>query len=145
MNLSQARLSHLTPGNNVARQEIVERAEGLLRASGRESVSLKQLCREIGIKERTLRNAFYDVRGLSPMRFAMRERLNDARRRLQGVGLEKGAVTRVATEYGFYELGRFAGSYKAVFGETPSETLRKRHQAACTASGTEAVPARRAR
>ena len=33
-------------------------------------------------------------------------------------------VTRIATDHGFYELGRFASRYRAVYGERPSETLR---------------------
>jgi AraC-like DNA-binding protein len=33
-------------------------------------------------------------------------------------------VTDIATELGFWELGRFSVKYRQIFGETPSTTLR---------------------
>ena len=34
-------------------------------------------------------------------------------------------VTDAAMRFGFRELGRFAVDYRAAFGESPSETLRR--------------------
>ena len=35
------------------------------------------------------------------------------------------AVTRAASDFGFWHLGRFAGQYRALFGEAPSTTLAR--------------------
>jgi hypothetical protein len=34
-------------------------------------------------------------------------------------------VTRIATDHGFWELGRFSVAYRTLFGETPLTTLRR--------------------
>ena len=107
-----------------SRRQVVDRAEALLRSRVGVGVSIAQLCRVAGVSERSLRNAFYDVRGMSPKRWAVRARLAEVRRALGDANGSRGAVTIIATEYGFFELGRFASTYKSVFGETPSETLR---------------------
>jgi transcriptional regulator GlxA family with amidase domain len=87
-------------------------------------VPLARLCRVVGVSERGLRNAFYSVRGMSPKRCILTERLERARRALRDSGTTPLTVTSVATDYGFYELGRFAATYKEAFGEVPSATLR---------------------
>jgi AraC family ethanolamine operon transcriptional activator len=112
------------PPRSESRQEIVERAETLLRAHIGQSLSLGRLCRVLGVKERSLRNAFYAVRGMSPKQAVRNARLHEVRRALQDASVKKGMITHVATDYGFYDLGRFAGTYKAMFGETPSKTLQ---------------------
>ena len=109
---------------STGRSQIVRRAEAFFRRHLGEPVSIAQLSSIAGVSERSLRNAFYDVRGMSPKRWAVRARLAEVRRALGDANGTRGAVTTIATDYGFFELGRFASTYRAVFGETPSATLR---------------------
>ena len=114
------------PETVAAKREIVERVEEYLRAHMDQPAPLSRICRLLGVSERGLRNAFYDVRGMSPTRSMRAERLRDVRRVLSDPATSASTVTCVAAAYGFYELGRFAGVYRRAFGEAPSETLRGR-------------------
>jgi AraC family transcriptional regulator, ethanolamine operon transcriptional activator len=107
-----------------SRRDVVERAEAHMRAHLDAPVSISTLCRVLGCSERGLRNAFYCVRGMSPKRCLLAERLWRVRHALLNPSTEPITVTGVAADYGFYELGRFAATYKEAFGEAPSETLR---------------------
>jgi len=113
-----------SPQRAVNRRLVVEQAEAFLKSHADESVPIERLCRVTGVSERTLRNAFHDVRGMSPKRFMLRARLDKVHRALLKTQGEAATVTNIATEHGFFELGRFAGQYKAAFGVSPSETLR---------------------
>jgi transcriptional regulator GlxA family with amidase domain len=107
-----------------SRQVVVERAEAYVRANFDAPMPVSTLCRLLGLSERSLRNAFYTVRGMSPKRCLVAERLEGVRRALCNGSTTRVTVTSAATRYGFYELGRFASTYRQAFGETPSETLR---------------------
>jgi AraC-like DNA-binding protein len=89
------------------RRGVVERTEAYVRAHAGETIPVSELCRVLGLSERTLRNAFHDVHGLAPKRWLVNERLHDVRRALCSAGASSTTVTRVATEHGFFELGRF--------------------------------------
>jgi transcriptional regulator GlxA family with amidase domain len=91
-------------------------------------IRIADLCRAAGVSERTLRNAFHAVYGLSPKRYLRRERFEVARRRLEVARGGRGIVTTVATDCGFFELGRFAVAYRELFGERPSDTARRREE-----------------
>lgn len=53
------------------------------------------------------------------------QRLYEARRLLRASCQNRTTVTQIAFGLGFWDLGRFAGRYHTLFGEHPSETLRK--------------------
>lgn len=52
-------------------------------------------------------------------------RMNMARRALARADIAQSTVTAIATEHGFDELGRFSVQYRKLFGEPPSQTLRR--------------------
>ncbi|HEY7288793.1 MAG TPA: AraC family transcriptional regulator [Vicinamibacterales bacterium] len=107
------------------RSQIVRRAEEFFKHHVGEPVSIARLSSVAGVSERSLRNAFYDMYTTSPKRYLRLWQLHQVRRALRSVRSDENTVTDVATLHGFYELGRFAGEYKALFGEAPSHTLQK--------------------
>lgn len=84
-----------------------------------------ELCRIIGISERSLRKLCHEQLGISPLRFLALRRLHLARQALLRADRHSTTVTTIATELGIWELGRFAVAYKALFGEAPSVTLHR--------------------
>ena len=87
--------------------------------------SVSALSSELRVSPRTLHKAFFEVTGVGPHAYFLRQRLNAARHRLAAADGQRASVTNIALELGFTELGRFAGRYRAFFGENPSQTLQR--------------------
>ena len=118
-------------------QHIVDRFEEVARAHLGELNRISDICAAIDVSERTLERAFQTIYGITASRHLHAVRLAEARKALLSVGAEAENVTQVAVRFGFYELGRFAGEYRAAFGESPSETARRGHSGAgCVAKKT---------
>jgi transcriptional regulator GlxA family with amidase domain len=90
-----------------------------------EPITIGQLSRVAGVRDRCLQLAFQARRGMSPIRFVLERRLAAAHALLCRAG-ESASVTDIATGVGFTHLGRFSVSYRHVFGESPSQTLQRR-------------------
>lgn len=88
-------------------------------------VPITRLCSQLRVSPSTLENSFKKITGLTPHTFFLRRRLNRARAALLDADEDANRVTDIALENGFTELGRFAVRYRQMFGETPSETLRR--------------------
>ena len=86
---------------------------------------IPELCTTIGVADRTLRVCCQEQLGMSPRRYLLLRRMNLARRALRDSAPGMTTVTEIATQYGFWQCGRFAGEYKSLFGETPSATLQR--------------------
>jgi AraC-like DNA-binding protein len=102
---------------------IMQRFRTALEARDDKAVYLPELGSRIGVSGRTLRLCCQEHLGMGPKRFLMLRRMHLARRALRKADADA-TVTDIATEFGFWELGRFAVEYKALFGESPSETLQ---------------------
>jgi transcriptional regulator GlxA family with amidase domain len=85
---------------------------------------MPEISKKIGVSGRMLRSACQQQLGVSPNHYVMLRRMRSARRALLKADPETTRVTDIATEHGFWELGRFAVNYRQVFGESPSATLK---------------------
>ena len=81
------------------------------------------ICRTLGVSERTLQYAFRAYVDMSPLAYLRLRRLNRVRTTLRASDPQTTTVTSVAMRCGFLHLGRFALDYKQLFGELPSATL----------------------
>ena len=74
-----------------------------------------------GTSERLVQLASHEIFGVTPHRWCKLARLNAAYRDLlRGTCT---SVTTVCQRWGFEHMGRFAMDYRALFGESPKETL----------------------
>jgi len=89
-------------------------------------IYVSELCEAALVSERTLRYAFEHVVGLSPTRYLFYLRLGSACRDLMLARPNRVSVASIALKRGMWDLSRFAGGYRRVFGEYPSDTLRRR-------------------
>jgi AraC-like DNA-binding protein len=115
-------------GNMKTRQhhsDIMVRFEDALTTHGGPKLNMPALCAAIGVPERTLRVCCSEFLGKSPTRYFLLRRLNMVRSALRRADPENASVTEIARTYQFQEAGRFAVTYRSVFGEKPSTTLRR--------------------
>jgi len=86
--------------------------------------SLNQICERTNIPERTVRRLIRKKYDISPKNYLNALRLNEVRKMLKK-DTENETLIKIASEYNFWHMGQFSRDYKKLFGELPSNTLRK--------------------
>ena len=114
-----------TSASALRHELIVARFEDFLEANPNTPLYLTEVCAAVGATERSLRKACEEHLGMGPIRYLTFRRMHLARRALARAVSSSATVTQIATEHGFWELGRFSVCYRAIFGEKPSETLHR--------------------
>jgi AraC-like DNA-binding protein len=116
---SQPRLAHWQ----------LRRAEDHIEGNSSLPLTLEALAAVTDTSGLAVADAFRATRGVSPLAFLQRVRLNYARRALRAPE-ERTTVAGVARRFGFSNTARFGRDYRRAFSESPSATLaeaRRKH------------------
>lgn len=114
----------LNPEDSGELPAIVRIAEHYAETHCEADAGVEDMAHAAAVSLSTLTRIFLKYRGYSPSAFVKRAKLAHARRLL-----ESGAATTVvgvALRCGFANPSRFANDYREAFGESPTETLRRR-------------------
>lgn len=109
----------------MSRVGVIQLVERWLDDGADRKPSLHDLAEAAGVSHRTLHTAFAEQLGVSPKRFLRLRLLNAVRRELTCASGDDLRVTDVVSRLGVWDWGRFSGEYWRLFGELPSETLRR--------------------
>jgi AraC-like DNA-binding protein len=103
----------------------LRRAIAFIEANAERDVGIGEIAATARVSRRAVQQAFRRHLDTTPTAFLRRVRLDGAHRELRAA--EPGAltVTEVAYRWGFSSPSRFTERYRAAFGATPSETLRR--------------------
>jgi len=104
---------------------IMVRFEEVLAEHLSQPLRMPELCALVAVSDRTLRLCCAEFLGMSPTQYLLLRRLKEVRRALRDAKPHMVNVAEVARRFGFAELGRFAETYRATFGEAPSATLQR--------------------
>jgi AraC-like DNA-binding protein len=100
-------------------------AVAFVQENAAERLELADIAAAAGMSARGLQQLFARSLGKTPMAYLADVRFERVRRELLAADPRTGRVGTIARAWSFGNLGRFAGSYRERFGETPTATLRR--------------------
>lgn len=108
-----------------SREICIARAIDYVRSTDVAMTTVADLCAAARVSQRTLEYAFREAFGVSPLGFLHLRRFHATQKALRASDHKTAKVNEIAQANGFYQMGRFAVRYSALFGESPLQTLRR--------------------
>lgn len=125
----------------IDRRGVVRMVADDLAPTEEHAVCVRDLSEAAQISERTLHRVFHDWFGISPVRYARLRLLHSVRDALLAADPTSTTVTAIFVQHDIDQFGRFAGAYRSLFGELPSQTLHRGERRKQNKKVVQSVPA----
>ncbi|MFB7146023.1 AraC family transcriptional regulator [Agrobacterium deltaense] len=102
----------------------VRRAIDFMQANISQPITTQMVADAAGVSLRALENGFRTFRETTPATYLRAMRLRAVRQDLLDP-FNQQSVSEVCLKWGFFHFGRFSATYRAIYGENPSETRNR--------------------
>jgi AraC-like DNA-binding protein len=110
---------------------IVARARAFIHEHLDQPLSVEMIASAAATSPRTLHRAFHTVLDETPYSYVLKLRLHRIRHELVTDAEAACTITMAAQRWNVAAMGRLAAWYRDLFGELPSQTLKRHQQSAC--------------
>ena len=110
------------PAPTVRLHAVYRRAIAVIDSDPDPMLTVVELAARLGVTTRTLRYAFSYALGMSPYQYMIRRRVTMVHDALLDTARPERTVLELLMAHGITHQGEFAGQYRRLFGEAPSQT-----------------------
>jgi AraC-like DNA-binding protein len=123
---ARAQEDRAEPHSFGAEPAVVRRAVDFVESNAHREIGLGEIAQAARIGPRGLQHAFRKHRGCAPTEYLRQVRMDYAHQDLVAADPSHGdTVAAIAARWGFLHAGRFSIGYRAIYGRSPSDTLRR--------------------
>ena len=113
-------------GGLIKSERVFRKTLDLIHSSELDNISAAELATHAGCSQRLLEKSFLKRFGVTPKKYIKSLRLARVHRGLQNFEAQDcDSIIELAGIQGFWHMGQFAADYRRIYGELPSDTLRK--------------------
>lgn len=109
---------------NQTTQRVISDITTYIKETNSYPLTITELCKITHVSRRALQYCFEKGFGMSPIQYIRDCRLNEIRRLLLKEESDI-IIADLALDFGFFHIGTFNAQYKYLFGETPTQTIKR--------------------